>query len=109
VNTTGSGKNNLSTVKGLMFISKQGSTVSICNTFAAILASVGDLYLQQELQCAISSFLVSQSVETDLEVLIYCAVQVYHSIQISVTNIHRDQVIQTVRCTGEQTGHGQGP
>jgi len=49
VNTTGSGKTGLPTVKGLKFVSVQGSTTSKCNTFAAVLASVGDLYLWREL------------------------------------------------------------
>jgi len=34
---------------------------------------------------------------------------VYHGIQIPVTNMHGDEVIQTVRCTGEQRWHGQDP
>ena len=106
VNTTGSGENNLPTVKGLKFVSKQDSTVSKSNTFAAVLASVGDLDLRRELQRATSSFLVSRRVETNLEALICCTARVYHGIQIPVTNMHGDQVIQTVQCTGEQRWHG---
>jgi len=109
VNTTGSGETNLPTVKGLKFVSVQGSTMSKGDKFAAILVSVGDLYLRRELQQATSSFLVSHRVETNLEALICCSVWVYHGIQIPVTNMHGDQVIQTVRCTGEHTWHGQGP
>jgi len=67
VDTSGSGETNLPTVKGLKFISVQGSTISKSNTFAAILASVGDLYLRRELQYTTSSFLVSRRVETNLE------------------------------------------
>ena len=101
-----SGETNLPTVKGLKFVSVQGSTMSKNDTFAAILASVGDLYLRRELQRATSSFLVSRRVETNLEALICCSARVYHGIQIPVTNMQRDQVVQTVRCTGEQTWHG---
>jgi len=108
VNTTGSGETNLPTVEGLKFVSVQGSTMSKSDTFAAILVSVGDFYLRRELQRTTNSFLVSWSVETNLEALICCSAQVYHGIQIPVTNMHGDQVIQTVRCTGEQTWHGQG-
>ena len=107
VNTTGSGETRLPTVKGLKFVSVQGSTISKSNTFAAVLASVGDLYLWRELQRATSSFLIFRRVETNLEALICCTAQVYHSIKIPVTNMHGDQVIQTVRCTGEQRWHGQ--
>ena len=109
VNTTGSGETILPTVKGLKFVSVQGSTISKSNTFAAVLASVGDLYLRKELQRATSSFLVSRRVETNLEALICYTARVYHGIQIPVTNMHGDQVIQTVRCTGEQRWHGQDP
>jgi len=108
VNTTGSGKTNVPTIKGLRFVFVQGSTMSKSDTFAAILASVGDLYLQRELQHAMSSILVFRRVETNLEVLICSSALVYHGIQIPVTNMHGDQVIQTVRYTGEQTWHGQG-
>jgi len=96
VNTTGSGKTSLLTVKGLKFISVQGSTTSKSNTFAGVLASVGDLYLRRQLQHATSSFLVLWRVETNLEALICCTAQGYHGIQIPVTNMHGDQVIQTV-------------
>jgi len=48
-NTTGSGETSLPTVKGLKFVSVQGSTTSKSNTFAAVLASVGDLYLRRKL------------------------------------------------------------
>jgi len=109
MNTTGSGETGLPTVKGLKFVSVEGSTVSKSNTFTAIFASVGDLYLRRELQCATSSFLVSWRVETNLEALICCTTRVYHGIQIPVTNMHRDQVIQTIRCTGEQRWHRQDP
>jgi len=96
VNTTGSGKTSLPTVKDLKFVSVQGSTTSKSNTFAAVLASVGNLYLRRQLQHATSSVLVSQRVETNLEALICCTAQGYHGIQIPVTNMHGDQVIQTV-------------
>jgi len=109
MNTTGSGETGLPTVKGLKFVSVEGSTVSKSNTFTAIFASVGDLYLRRELQCAMSSFLVSWRVETNLEALLCCTTRVYHGIQIPVTNMHRDQVIQTIRCTGEQRWHSQDP
>jgi hypothetical protein len=109
VNTTVSGENNLPTVKGLKFISKQDSTVSKSNTFAAMLSSVGDLHLRRELQPTTSSFQVSRRVQSKLEALICSTARVYHSIQIPVTNMHGDQVIQTVRCTGEQTWYRQGP
>jgi len=49
MNTTGSGETNLPTIKGLKFISVQGSTMLKSDTFAAILVSVGDLYLRREL------------------------------------------------------------
>jgi len=109
MDTTGSGVTNLPTVKGLKFIFVQGSTMLKSDTFAAILASVGDLYLRRDLQRATSSSLVSRRVETNLEALICCSARVYHGVQIPVTNTHGDQVIQTVRYTGEQTWHGQGP
>jgi len=109
VNTTGSSETGLPTVKGLKFISVQGSTTSKSNTFAAILVSVGDLYLRRDLQHATSCFLVSRRVETNLEALICCTTRVYHGIQIPVTNMHGDQVIQTVQCTGEQRWHRQDP
>jgi len=96
VNTTGSGETSLPTVKGLKFVSVQGLTTSKNNPFAAVLALVGDLYLWRELQRATNSFLVSRSLEIKLEVLICCTVQVYHGIQIPGTNMHGDQVIQTV-------------
>ena len=83
--------------------------MSKSDTFAAILVSVMDLYFWRELQHATSSFLDSRRVETNLEALICRSVRVYHRIQIPVTNMHGDQVIQTIRCTGEQTWHGQGP
>ena len=109
VNTTGSGEPNLPTVSGLKFFSVQGSTISKSNTFAAVLASVGDFYLRRERQHATSSFLVSRSVETHLEALICCTARVYDGFQIPVTNMHGDQVIQTIRCTGEQRWHRQDP
>ena len=109
MNTTGSGKTNLPTVKGLKFVSVQGSTMSKSDTFAAILVSVGDMYLRRVLQCATSSLLVSQRVETNLEALICCSARLYHGIHIPVTNMLGDQAIQTIRCTGKQTWHGQGP
>jgi hypothetical protein len=109
VNTTRSGETNLPAVRGLKFVSVQDSTISKSNTFAAVLASVEDLYLRRELQCATSNFLVSRRVEINLEALICCTARVYHGIQIPVTNMHGDQVIQTVRCTGEQRWHGQDP
>ena len=102
VNTTGSGETCLPTIKGLKLVSVQGSTTSKSNTFATVLASVGDLYLCREVERTMSSFLVSWRVETNLEMLICCTARVYHGIQIPVTNMHGDQVIQTVRCAGEQ-------
>jgi len=102
VNTTGSSETNLPTIKSLKFLSVHGSTISKSNTFAAVLASVQDLYLRRELQCTTSSFLVSWRGETNLEALICCTTRVYHGIQIPVTNMYGDQVIQTIRCTGEQ-------
>jgi len=107
VNTTGSCETNLPTIKGLKFVSVQGSTISKSNTFAAVLASVEDVYLRRELQRTTNSFLVSWRVETNLEALICCTARVYHGIQIPVTNMHGDQVVQTVRCTREQRWHGQ--
>jgi len=107
VNTTGSGKTGLPTVQGLKSISVQDPTTSKSNSFAAVLASVGDLYLQRELQRATSSFLVSWRVEINLEALICCTVWVYHGIQIPGTNMHGGQVIQTIQCTREQRWHGQ--
>jgi hypothetical protein len=109
INTAGSGETILPTVNGLKFVSAQGSTTSKINTFAGVLASVGDLNLRRELQHATSSFVGSRGVETNLEALICCTARVYHSIQVPVTNMHGDQVIQTVRCTGDQSWHGQGP
>jgi hypothetical protein len=96
VNTAKSGDTILPTVKGLKFLSAQGSTASKINTFAAILASVGDLNLRRELQHATSSFLVSRGVETTFQALLCCTARVYHSIQVPVTNMHGDQVIETV-------------
>ena len=68
-----------------------------------------NLDLRRELQHATSSFRVSRGVETNLEALICCTARVYHGIQVPVTNMHGDQVIQTVRCTGMQIWHGQSP
>jgi len=109
VNTTGSSKTNLPSVKGLKFVSVQGSTILKSNTFAAVLASVGDLNLRRELQRATSNFLVSRRVETYLEALICCTARVYHGIQIPVTNMHGDQVIQTAMYWGADMAWARSP
>jgi Plavaka transposase len=95
---------------GLKFMSPQNSpAVAKIKTFAGVLASVTDLHLRNELRHATNRFLLSRKVGTNTEALLSCTASVYHGIQVPVTNMHGDRVIQTIRCTGEQTWHNRSP
>ena len=100
----------IATSTGLKFISVQRNTGSTAvKTFGGVLATVSDADLRDELQNATYRFLLSRKVNITLENLLHSTASVYHGIQVPVNDMHGDQAIQNVRCTGDSTWHGQEP
>ena len=93
---------------GLKFTSDQNSSgPAKITTFAALLASVSDEHLRSALRQATNRFLVSRKVNIKSDDLLHCTANVYHGIQVPVTNMHGETVIQHIRCTGEVGWHEQ--
>ena len=89
---------------GVKFTSEQSSSGQRkIITFAALLESVRDDSLQNELRHGTNRFLLSRKIQISPEDLLQCGVNVYHGIRIPLSNMYGEQLTQYVRCTGEKS------
>jgi hypothetical protein len=93
---------------GVKFTSEQSSSGQAkIITFTALLKSVRDDNLQNELHHATNRFLFSRKIQISPEDLLQCGVNVYHGIRIPLSNMYGEGLTQNVRCTGEKSWYGQ--
>ena len=78
-------------------------------TFAAVLGSVSNGHLRDELRNATNCFLLSKRVNISPEKLLQCTAAVFHGLEIATTDMQGEQVIQRIRCSGEHSWHGAPP